>query len=107
MKPDMGYTCFFKDIDGIRLKQFDLLCQEVREILSTVKLVYLVFETGTHQSLITSIHRNFGRFLNRQDFKGTIEVKSFVMSQSDWISLLEEVNAPITEHIILEEDQRV
>ena len=107
MKRDVGYTCFFKDINSVRLKQFDVLCQEVREILSTVKSVYLVFETGTHQSIVNSIHRNFGRFLDRQGFKGTIEVGSYLMSQSDWISLLEEVNVPITEHIILEEDQSV
>ena len=107
MKRDVGYTCFFKDIDSVRLKQFDVLCQDIREILSTVKSVYIVFETGTHLSIINSIHRNFGRFLDRQDFKGTIEVGSYLMSQSDWISRVKKANAPITEHVILEEDQSV
>ena len=107
MKRDVGFTCFFKDIDSVRLKQFDVLCQEVSEILSTVKSIHIGFETGTHLSIINSIHRNFGRFLDRQDFKGTIEVGSYLMSQSDWISLLEKVDAPITEHIILEEDPSV
>ena len=94
-----AHISFFHNREDVRQISYTLLCDEITEILDTVELIYLFFETGTSPSVVNAIRDAFMAFLDRNVHTQRIKIGTGLMTYQEWVSRLKKHNIPVKSYI--------